>query len=302
MSRRIVMLLQLCLFLFSCEENSVNNDERDPTPFRIIDKEPSWSPDGKTIVYYHMQKIDSSGQLTPDTSGLYLIDSDGANKRILLAGFTHSPDWSPDGKWIVFEQGAQIYKIKSDGDSLTQLTFEGLNFFPSWSHDGKHIAYDSDVDDTKYDIWTMSPNGENKKNISQESDSLDQGGWRRPNWNPDGNWIIHERYISGGEVGTEIFIMDTSGSNAEWLVHGSSPKYSPDGQKVLYLCQPEGLYPQLWAIDIQSKNKTQLTQDGSWAGEWSPDGQSIVFTNTLDGRLWIMNADGANWRQLTFNP
>ncbi len=34
---------------------------------------------------------------------------------------------------------------------------------------------------------------------------------------------------------------------------------------------------------------------------WSPSGEYIVFTNPSDGRPWIMDADGSNWRQLTFN-
>lgn len=66
--------------------------------------------------------------------------------------------------------------------------------------------------------------------------------------------------------------------------------------------QAEGSLPQLWVMDSNGGNPIQLTQDGGWAADWSPDGHFIVFTNPADGRLWIMDADGSNWRQLTFEP
>lgn len=308
--KKITYLIYVFLVLFvlvSCEKNPFGNGVAPPSPaYPDIDQYPAWSPDGSTIVYYHtgVTSVEASGlsHVERDSVGLWFISPTGDNRQMFLKGANRLPAWSPNGIWIAFVNGAQIYKIKSDGDSLTQLTFEGRNFFPAWSPDGKYIAYDSDVDDTKYDIWTMSPNGENKKNISQESDSLDQGGWRRPNWSPDGNWIIHERYISGGEVGTEIFIMDTSGYNAEWLVHGSKPKFSLDGSKIVFMSNV-----QIWVMDSDDYNLLQLTQKGGNYPAWSPDGNYMVFTRNNfaefgdeNGRLWIMDADGGNKRQLTF--
>jgi len=311
MIKKALIVGLFILQIISCVKNPVddgNGITYDPV-YPEIDQSPAWSPDGSVIAYYHngTTKVHPWGayDVNPDSVGLYFISPTGDNRRMFLKGENRLPAWSPDGEWIAFVNQAQIYKITVNGDSLTQLTFEGRNFYPAWSPDGKHIAYDSDVDDTKYDIWTMSPNGEDKKNISQESDSLDQGGWRRPSWSPDGNCIIHERYISGGEAGTEIFIMDTSGSNAEWLVHGSSPKYSPDGSKIAF--ESGGSLHNILVMDLDGGNLQQLTQNEGTSPAWSPDGNLIVYTrhnyaefSDENGHLWVMNSNGENKRQLTF--
>lgn len=46
----------------------------------------------------------------------------------------------------------------------------------------------------------------------------------------------------------------------------------------------------------------QLTNTQGYSCDWSPDGSKIVYTDSraVNGRLWIMNADGSNKDQLTF--
>lgn len=127
----LVALLQLlCLSTLNL---TCKSDPISPQPpciiclpgFRATDFQPAWSPDGKTIAYIH-------GDTTFESTGIYLIDTNGTNKRILFSSpSAYSPTWSPDGEWIAFSDNAQIYKIKVNGDSLTQLTKFGNNFFPS---------------------------------------------------------------------------------------------------------------------------------------------------------------------------
>ncbi len=69
---------------------------------------------------------------------------------------------------------------------------------------------------------------------------------------------------------------------------------------ILFVSQPKGSFPQLWKMNGDGDNKIQLTQNGGWTGNWSPDGGQIVFTNPDNGRLWLMNSDGSNWSQLTY--
>jgi dipeptidyl aminopeptidase/acylaminoacyl peptidase len=138
--------LLILLALFSCTKKPTDEPiEIEPTPKSAIDKYPSWSPDGKTIVYYHRQEsiADSS-----DTSGLYFINPDGTNKRLFLpgTGFITRPTWSPDSKKLIFSYNYDLFKIDIETKEITQLTFDGAwNLFPDWSPDGEWIAYDSQL-------------------------------------------------------------------------------------------------------------------------------------------------------------
>jgi Tol biopolymer transport system component len=85
-----------------------------------------------------------------DSVGFWLINADGTNQRKVLPYTLTTPAWSPDGDWIAFSQGAQIFKMPFDGNrfditAIEQLTFEGRNFFPTWSPNGKLIAYNESI-------------------------------------------------------------------------------------------------------------------------------------------------------------
>ena len=63
-----------------------------------------------------------------------MIDADGMNNtRVYTSkGFDlGGMDWSSSGDWIVFTEFEQIFRIKSSGPSLTQLTSSEQNAFPS---------------------------------------------------------------------------------------------------------------------------------------------------------------------------
>ena len=58
-----------------------------------------------------------------------------------------SVDLSPDGKWIVFDLLAHVYRVPAaggDAQCLTQDSGAALNFHPRISPDGKSIAFISD--------------------------------------------------------------------------------------------------------------------------------------------------------------
>ncbi|MCH8928473.1 MAG: PD40 domain-containing protein [Candidatus Marinimicrobia bacterium] len=314
----IINILTLALLMVSCSDNPTNPGVGlNIIKFGAFFDNPAWHPDGKWIAVEHGDSIDTDFDGIVDTSfsGIWIINAETGYKQPLIRGFGF-PAWNQDGSSLAMHSGGQIFTVdilsleppEIDTTSLLKLTSMGANFFPSWSSDGKWIAYDSNVDDTKYDIWIMRSDGTEKQNISTESDSADQGGWRIPNWSPDGNWIAHHRYISNGETGTEIYIMDTSGANATWLEHGSGAKFSPDGSIISFYAQPQvGLPPVIWTIRRDGTELRQITNGPDSSFDWSPDGNQIVFLRRNfnepiegNGELWLINIDGTNLKQLTF--
>lgn len=211
------------------------------------------------------------------------------------------PAWGPRGEWLAFNYG-QIYKIKANGDSLTQLTYDGNNYLPAWSSDGKWIAYDNTncgsmvepAPPNSCGILIIGSGGSNKK--------LMVGG-RYPDWSPDGGDLI---FIgSGSEIfgvkldGTLEVVQLTSFHQAYSYVDLRHPRYSPDQSKIIFFSainESSGL----WVMNSDGSDLKHLTKDGM-DPSWPPDGKRIVYKG-LEKTLWIMDADGKSKRQLTFRP
>ena len=102
---------------------------------------PSWSPDGKHIVYRSANGTQK---------GLMIIDVQSQETRTLTSGAWNDnfPAWSPKGDLIVFASDRdgdwELYTIHPDGSGLKRLTHEpGNDSHPSWSSDGRWIAFAS---------------------------------------------------------------------------------------------------------------------------------------------------------------
>ena len=91
------------------------------------------------------------------------VASGGARPLIIHPASDQEPEWSPDGKRILFDSDragdADIYVMAPDGSGLQQITSSvAKEDHGAWSPDGHLIAYQYDAGDNT-DVWVMRADG-----------------------------------------------------------------------------------------------------------------------------------------------
>ena len=126
----------------------------------------SFSPDGKKILF------NSTRNGKPDIF-VVNIDSTGL-KRLTFSGTDssyNSPQWSPNGKKIVFYLGTskrkdQLFVMDADGSNIKKTTNDTFqNFYPSWIRKNKIIYTQRENGVNR--IFSISPSGSRKKQFLQ---------------------------------------------------------------------------------------------------------------------------------------
>ncbi len=122
-----------------------------------VDGSPSYSPDGKFITFV------SNRSGNPQIYIMNLATQE--TRRITKMNWTDSPQWSPNGDWIVFagrqapNHPIDIFITDITGSQVRQLTADaGWNEDPTWSPDGRFIAFTT-TRSGKRQIYVMDADG-----------------------------------------------------------------------------------------------------------------------------------------------
>jgi TolB protein len=269
-----------------------NLQAQDRYPVRQLSTEmhqegfPTWSPDGKTILFENVER----GHF-----GLFKVASDGGTPVRFTSFIAEHPKWSPDGQYIVFDadSGNSIKLISSHGGRPVRIVPESIPVFrggnPIWSPDGSRIAFKADSV-----IWVL------EIETGTFTRAFQQGGkYPIPScWARDGKSIL---LLLWGQPsnGSPILRVFLTGETREVLspVEGKAYRYveeSPDGSLIAFAwC--EGRNCDLWVAPSGGGKAVQLTMHPSYddTPAWSPDGTKIAFTSARTGRMdiYVMSLD-----------
>nr|MBX2822360.1 DPP IV N-terminal domain-containing protein [Rhodothermaceae bacterium] len=135
--------------------------------------------------------------------------------------------------------------------------------------------------------------------------TTDEGSWISLDVSPDGQQIVFDML-------GDLYTLPLSGGTATRLTEGmhydAQPRFSPDGKKVLYVSDYTGS-ENLWTIDLESKETTQVTKDKGkqyMSPDWTPDGDYVIASKGESRlgvvKLWMGHIDGGSGKSITPKP
>lgn len=272
----------------------------------------TWSPDSKEVVYsmagtLWRQKVrtNTSQQIT-----------DGP-------GYDYQPDWSLDGKSVVYtsyqNDAMELWLLELSTGKTHQLTSEGaVNVEPRWSPDGKKIVYVSTTYNKRFHIFCANVKDgklEDVERLTGETQSMLPRYYYSsfdheisPVWSRDGEEILfisNSGHIHGtggfwrmkarpGTAAREIHYEETN-----WRAR---PEFSPDGSRIVYSSYLGRNWHQLWLMPTNGGDAFPISY-GEWddtAPRWSPDGKQISFISNRNGNteVWLRDVPGNAERKL----
>ncbi len=189
-----------------------------------------------------------------------------------------APNWSPDGKTLIFNSKGLLYNIPVKGGTpkLIPTGFANrINNDHGISPDGTQLVISDQTETGKSLIYTLPIDGGIPKKITPLGPSYWHG------WSPDGKTLA---YCAERNDNYDIYVIPTKGGEEVRLTStqglDDGPDYSADG-KFIYFNSVRSGTMQIWRMKHDGTDQEQITTDtlNDWFAHPSPDGKWIVYVS-----------------------
>ena len=266
----------------------------------------AFAPDGESVVYT------MAGSLWRQAIG-----SDTAAELTHGPGYDLQPDWSSDGRWIVFvrydKDAMELWRLDVATGRQQALTQGGaVNLEPRFSPDSRQLVFVSTQGSGHFNLFIGDVSEQGLANVrplvAPRVSLLDRYYYSQhdhainPSWSADGKRVF---YVGNAEVAWgsgDIWSISTSTSTerrrvlVEETTWAARPELAPDGKRLLYSSYQGRQWHQLWLTTPEGRSPLPLTfgEFDRRNARWSPNGERILYISNESGptALWVQDFVG----------
>lgn len=226
--------------------------------------------------------VDGSRVLS--ASRLELLEVETGNRQVIFSSTDHfeAPNWSRDGRYLLYNQEGKIYKFPLDtpcpnlletGKVTANNNDHGISF------DGKMLALSSFTEQvgrkSGSQVYVVGIEGGEPVKLTDQAPSYWHG------WSPDGSILV---YCAERESNYDIYSIPVTGGAETRLTTNPAlddgPEFSPDG-KFIYFNSTRSGQMKIWRMTPDGSNQEQVSfgDCNDWFAHLSPDGTRMLYVS-----------------------